>query len=116
MSLSFSFNKSGTPSEPKSLTYYETDVYVRNVYFVPRDGSELSLNYAYLVSGELLPEKNVITLTFTTHTVTLRGRKLADLFNRLSVHGAYRIEAVEERYAETEEAESIVMQIDVQRH
>lgn len=116
MSLTYSFNKSSPPSEPQSLTYYDTDARVRNVFFVPRDGAELFLNYAYLIAGEISPEKNAITLTFTTHTVTLQGRKLADLFSRLSGHGAQRIEALEERYAATETAENIVTQIKVQRH
>lgn len=115
MDLSDRFNRHSAGSKASGLAYYNTDAPVRTVHFIPLGGAKLFLNYSDLVSGELLPEENTITLTFQRHVVTLRGRHLEALFDSLAAHGVRLITAVEERYAETtEEAEPLVTQIDVQ--
>ena len=115
MSLNSSFNQSSPPQRPKSLKYHKTDGHARNLCFVLLHGRRLFLSYAYLISGDVSPQENTLTLTFTTHIVTLKGRNFAPLFDSLNVHALESITAVEERYAATEEeTESLVTHIDVQ--
>jgi len=113
--LSDRFNRIGNASKEAGLAYYTTDAHVRNVYFVLLDGKSYFLNYDNLNSGEFLPEENTITLTFTTHIVTLKGRNLSDLFTHLSAHGVREIKMIHERYAAAEETGSLVTHIEVRR-
>jgi hypothetical protein len=114
MSLNYSFNKRETLSEKKSLTYYDTYGHARNVCFVQASGTTLFLNYTYLISGEFSPEEDTITITFTTHIVTLQGHNLGPVCDSLAVQSLQHITTVDERYAATEEeTASYVTHIDV---
>jgi hypothetical protein len=116
MDLSSRFNRHNTAPAETGLTYYSGAARVRTVHFALIDGSKLFLSYSELLAGEFAPEENTITLTFTRHVVTLKGRNLSALFDILSIHGVRLITAVNERYAETtDEAQSIVTQIEVRR-
>jgi hypothetical protein len=86
------------PDETQEIENYSTTGQVRNLCFVQADGKRLFLNYAYLVSGEYLPEANTINLIYTTHEITLKGRNLEGLFESLMAHVPRQIMAVEKRY------------------
>lgn len=107
MSLTSNFDKLYKRHEKKpekqegqadALTNYETEGSVRNLCFVQPDGKRIFLNYAYLVSGEYDPEASIITLTYTTHVVTLRGYGLEELYESLGTHVPKKIISVGERY------------------
>jgi hypothetical protein len=72
--------------------------HVRNVCFEQTDGKIIFLNYAYLVSGEYLPDENMIVLYFTSHTVTLKGVGLAALYQDFFTHTPKHIACSDERY------------------
>lgn len=90
----------GNDSEVENQ-FYEKHGNVRNVCFAWPDGKKIFLNYAYLVSGELnvSDEMNIVTLTFTSHTATLKGYNLALLFDKLNLQIPETIAVVEKRYA-----------------
>lgn len=81
---------------------YKTASNTRNLIFILKDGKCHFLNYAYLVSGEYSPDDNVITLIYTTHTITLKGETLEPLFEALVSHLPRIIRCMDERYNETE--------------
>lgn len=123
MTLSYKFNKDDpnatqgegvTRHRVKDAAYYSEAGPVRNVCFVPLDGTRLFLNYSYLIAGVFSHEISTVTLTFTTHVITLKGFNLAALFDGLSTHSFRHIAAVDERYAAADEAQSIVTEIVVQ--
>ncbi len=114
MGLRHKFKSSAAPPQPESITYHDSDAAMRKVTFAASDGTMLFLNYAYLVSGTYAPEEDAITLNFTTHVVTLKGHRLAGLFDSLTTQAPRQIAAVEERYAATIETESVVTHIAVE--
>lgn len=123
MSLSYKFNKANpeaaegegeTRQRVKEASYYVEAGPARNVCFALLDGTRLFLNYSYLISGTFSPETNTIVLTFTTHAITLKGYNLGPLFDGLTTHSLRQIVAINERYAETDEPESLVTEIAVQ--
>jgi hypothetical protein len=100
-----------------STENYPGENHVRNVCFVLQDGRMIFLNYAYLVSGEYVPEENAITLTFTSHTVTLTGVHLEPLFYDLMGHLPRRIACTDARYNEIDdEKRTVVNNISVRNH
>lgn len=115
MSLNYSFDKDRPSSKPKSMTYYDTDGHTRNISFAQADGTKLFLNYAYLISGAFSPNESTITLTFTTHLITLKGHNLSPVCDGLAAQSIQRITIVEERYAGVEEGVSFVTQMTVQQ-
>jgi len=90
------------PEEQKSVELYDTAGHARNICFVQADGSMTFLNYAYLVSGQYNPETSVITLGFTTHTVSLNGYDLGELYVKLQNQQIRRITATGSRYSQQE--------------
>lgn len=109
MSLGYSYGNQDAPQKPKSITYHDTDAYVRNVVFVPLDGTKLFLNYGDLVFGLFAPQENRIILTFRTHNIVLEGHNLSDLFDSLIAHTLRQIIAVDKRYTATEEESAIIV-------
>ncbi len=118
MGLTDNFNKlsekkDGEPSPPE-IERYDAPDSVRNLCFVQPDGKRLFLNYAYLVSGEYVPEEDSINLVFTTHTVKLTGHHLDALYESLAEHVPKKIACVDKRYEATEgETEAVVTGMDI---
>lgn len=85
--------------------------YARNLCLVWPDGKRLFLNYAYLLAGEFKvgEEKNEIKLSFSSHTIILRGYGLESLFMALLDHLPRMIIAIEERYVTEEDLRLITV-------
>ena len=95
---------------------YGSEGYVRNICFVLPDGNRMFLNYAYLVSGEYLPEQSRIVLSWTTHVVSLAGIHLEPLFYELMQYIPRQIICQDERYnAAAEKNKSIVNEMTIQK-
>jgi len=84
---------------------YASHGHVRNLCIIWPDGKMKFLNYAYLISGEYLPEESTITLIFTTDTVVMQGIGLHQLFNELTNHLPKQIKCNETRYQAISENE-----------
>jgi hypothetical protein len=103
------------PEAGKEIERYDTPGQVRNLCFVQPDGEKLFLNYAYMISGKFSPD-GTITLFYTTHTVTLKGRNLEALHESLQAQVPKQIACVEKRYEATKgEVETVVTEIVIQK-
>ncbi|MGN8037822.1 hypothetical protein ACTJJ0_22210 [Chitinophaga sp. 22321] len=101
----------GSDSRDESYSGYSN---VRNVCFAWPDGRKLFLNYAYLVSCDYQPEENTLSLTWTTHTVMIKGFSLHNLFDELMQHLPRQIVCTDPRYnATVEKDKSIVNEIHI---
>jgi len=80
------------------IDYYQNYHPTRNICFIQRNGQQIFLNYSYLVSCEYIPDQNTIIASFTTHTVTLTGLFLEELFRDLMQYIPRVINSVDERY------------------
>ncbi|MCF8324413.1 MAG: hypothetical protein K9I84_05595 [Leadbetterella sp.] len=110
-------NSDSTKQDENEL-FYQSSGHARNVCFVWSNEKRLFLNYAYLVSGEFNPneEKNLITLTFSSHTVSLYGYNLDSLYIALLDHLPRFIIVTDARYAlNSEKKEAIVIEIIVEK-
>ena len=110
-------NSESTKQDANEL-FYQSLGHARNVCFVWSNEKRLFLNYAYLVSGEFNPneEKNLITLTFSSHTVSLHGYNLETLFTALMEHLPRFVLEIETRYAlSAESKEAIVIEIIMEK-
>lgn len=104
-----------TLASDQDNTRYAAAGHVRNVCFQGLDGKSVFLNYSYLVSGEFDPAQSVITLSFTTHRVIIRGIRLQGLYDALMNQIARIIACIEDRYNEVEDRQAtIVNSIEVQ--
>ena len=95
---------------------YPTNGHTRNVCLVWPDGRRVFLNYAYLIAGEYEPneEKNVIRLSFSSHSVKLQGYALEALFMALLDHLPRIIAVVDIRYVIRDDTyDSIVIDAEV---
>jgi len=104
-----------TDHEPES-GQYGSQSNVRNLCLVWPEGRRLFLNYSYLVSAEYLPDENMITVTFTTHTVLLKGIRLKELFDDLMSHLSRLIICAEARYNPLAGDGPVVNDITVAQH
>lgn len=111
-------NDLGTKQSSDDATTKEDDSYatpgnVRNIGFVWEDGSRVFLNYAYLISSELKidGEANILTLTFTTNTVKLKGYKLEELYEEVFVQKIRVVSISNRRYSDKKGTECIVTEI-----
>lgn len=77
---------------------YASQSHTRNLCMSWPDGRRIFLNYSYLVAAEYLPPENSIALSFTTHTVKIKGLRLEALFVELMDHLPRIITCTEERY------------------
>lgn len=110
-------NSDSTKQDENEL-FYQSSGPARNVCFVWSNEKRLFLNYAYLVSGEFNPneEKNLITLTFSSHKVSLNGYNLETLFAALMEHLPRIIIEVDSRYTLLGSSkEVIVVEINVEK-
>ncbi len=105
-------------NEQASADTYGGPGHVRNIYFVQLDGKMTFLNYAYLVSCDFDPdnEGNGIVLGFTSHTITLKGYQLTELFFALGEQLPRLITAQDSRYRQTQEDGPMVTEIVVSEH
>jgi len=80
--------------------YYDSPGNARSLCLVWPDGKRAFFSYAYLVSGEfsLADDKNVIVLSFSSHTLTLKGYGLEPLLMALLDHLPKIIVAADTRY------------------
>jgi len=101
----------------KSKQAFPSTSHTRNLCIVWEDGKRMFLNYAYLISGEYLPDDSMIVLTFTTHTVTLKGSRLETLFEEFTGHLIKQIGCTDERYNATlDKDEAVVNTIIVSKN
>lgn len=107
MSLSDKFDKSS--NEKSEDEGYGAAGTVRNLCFVLEGGRRLFLNYAYLISGDYTPDESAIVLSYTTHTVTLKGHNLDALYDALMLQLPKTIAALGKRYEATEESTATVI-------
>lgn len=87
-----------TSKPDKVGEFYPSHSHVRNVCFVMLDGRMKFLNYAYLVSGECLPDGSHIALAFTSDVVSLNGLRLKPLFFQFMQHLPQIVTCMEARY------------------
>ncbi len=78
--------------------YYEQDGYGRNICFVKDDGSKIFLSYGHLITGEYNPDENIILLAFTSHTISLKGVCLEELFYKLMQQLVKQVVCADSRY------------------
>lgn len=106
--LKFDGMRNNNPAAPEDSSlgdevgeneFYPTSGNSRNLCFAWADGKLMFLNYAYLVSGEFISETNILSLTFTTHKVTIEGSNLVELFKNLANQSMRKLECANERYA-----------------
>jgi hypothetical protein len=109
--------KTGSPSGSNGNNEYYSESHGHNICFVWLDGGRFFLNYSYLLSGELKvdDDKNIINLTFTSHTVVMQGYVLERLFVALMEHLPRVIYQVDERYALNDVDVAIVTLISVEK-
>lgn len=111
------FNLGPDAESPKDIERYETEGEARTLSLVCGDGMQQCLNYSYLISRQLSPDKGTIALDFTSHTVTLKGSNLQELFNDFARDIPKKVAAVESRYAATkDENETMVSDIAIQKN
>lgn len=76
-----------------------------------RDGNAKAIGYAYLIDSDFNPSVG-ITLSFVGHRVTVQGRHLDRLFDKLGGHRVEWIREVDERTV-TDERLTVVSRIHV---
>lgn len=103
--------------EPTTMTgssnaLYSEAGYARNICFVSKDGKRLFLNYSYLINCAYDGPANTILLSFTSHTITLKGISLEVIFYQLMHQQLKQIVCENERYNTiTNEDRSVVNEI-----
>ncbi|HYF32505.1 MAG TPA: hypothetical protein VD993_15380 [Chitinophagaceae bacterium] len=97
-------NKAAKPPSDANtgMDHYPDEGHGRNLCFCWADGKRLFLNYAYVVSGEFLPENETIKLHFTTHEATMQGANLEGLFFDIMQQKIKLINCVDKRYEAVE--------------
>lgn len=88
---------------------YEQESYSRNICFVKDDDSRMFLSYSHLLSGKYEPEENTIVLTFTTHTVKMKGKGFLELFYQLKSQLIKQLVCVDSRYSTLEDQNAILV-------
>lgn len=94
-----------------AVQMHEDDSHVRNICFIWEDGHKAFYNYAYLVSVDLikLDSVNVLVLSFSSCTVTLKGYHLSAVFDLLMNHIPKTIAMTTYRYATKERSNEVVI-------
>lgn len=106
-------NEKKQEGQPDGIANYERPGSGRNLCFVQPDGKRQFLNYAYLVTGEYDLEASEITLTYTTHIVTLKGYNLEEMFENIMIQIVKTIKSTDPRY--TNERDSLIIKIIIQQ-
>ena len=97
-----------TPVTPEDLRYPDSG-HGRTLCFIWPDGRLEFLNYAYLIGGKYDPTQNLIILSFTTHTVEVKGQNLHDLIIRIKDNCVRAIVCQDARYNELSESPSYIV-------
>lgn len=98
---------------------YPSSGHTRNVCLVWPDGRRAFLNYAYLVASEFEPnnERNLIRLSFSSHSVALHGYSLESLFMALLDHLPRIIAVTDPRYVlDEDKAKEVIVEIVMQKN
>jgi len=106
----------GTAADMHDQDRYTTHSLVRNICFVRADKTRFFLNYAYLVAvDEAAPD--ALLITFTSHTVLLKGFRLAALFDDLMTQVARIITCTAGRYnALADSGQPVVSELVITSH
>ena len=108
--LRFDEMKQGNPTRadetlrPSDNDYFDSTAAVRNLCLVWPDNRMKFYNYAYLVSGDYVPDESSILLTFTTDKVVIKGTMLVTLFEALLAHLPRKLVCAGERYKYSKDA------------
>lgn len=110
----------GTDQEDGAGTheFYPTSGHTRNICLIWPDGRRMFFNYAYLIAGEFEPnsEKNLIKLSFSSHSVALHGYSLETLFMALLDHLPRIITAIDPRYVlDEDKLKEVVVEIIIDK-
>ena len=95
--------------ENEAVKNYPTVGNIRNLTLIAVDGNKQFFNYSYLITCEYTPSDNLITLIYTSHTVILKGLRLAPLYETLSLQLPESIACIEARYNSISEPEQSVV-------
>ncbi len=95
---------------------YEAAGNVRNVCFVQPDGKMIFLNYAYLISGEINPEKTEIILSFTSHVIYLFGINLEMIYFDFMKNLPLHLSSTDRRYNDLQEKKGGVNKIEINKN
>lgn len=104
-----------TSSTEANAEQYVTPGTTRNVCFVWLDGKRMFFNYAYLIAAEFDPTKetNEIKLEFSSHTVTMKGYGLEELYLNFLDHVPKMVCSKNERYTAISGDTGAVIQIEI---
>ena len=91
---------SGDPSRAESARAGHID-------FTLKDGRHKAFAYAHLLWLDFNPS-GVIVLNFSTHSVTIKGRNMAGLLERLLRHEVKSLVVTDERYDVSDEREQVI--------
>ena len=107
-------DQDGQAAQHTGGVYYPSFGSNRNLCFIWPDGCKLFLNYAYLIAADCNTADSEITLTFSTHIVTIKGYNFQMLFFDLMEQKLRLIICIEERYLALQpEGASVVTEITV---
>lgn len=93
------------------INYEQAEKGQRNICFVLKEGKQIFLGYNYLVAAEYSPEENLITLTFTTHKVMVKGYNIEKLFEDLRQQIPKTLGVMDERYNMLEQNKVLINEI-----
>lgn len=103
---------SGSNDSENDELHYQDAGNARNICFVISPNRKLrSFNYAYLVSLEYDPQASAIIIEFTTHTITIKGYSLLDLYFELFDQRNRILDYVDTRYQSLEDGERTITEI-----
>lgn len=99
----------------KPIEYYSTPASGRNLDFVQPSGEREFISYTLLTNCKINAEKTVIELFYSNgQHVTLNGRNLYELYQKIFYYLPRQITAVEKRYEGTmKDKEPIVFEIAI---
>jgi|SRR5690606_20939484 len=101
--LKFDEYKDNNPTDKDgehNLDYYPSSGAVRNLTFAWPNGDKQFFNYSYLITSYYSKNDGTISIEFSTHHVTLKGRGLENLYDDLMSQVCRTIQCSEDRYQE----------------
>lgn len=115
--LKYDRMKESSPAEPDAGDMqHDSQGHIRNICFVKADGYRIFLSYGYLITGEYYEQDNTITLSFTSHIITIKGLHLESLFILLQHHAVRQVVSTDQRYnLVQDEGSPVVNEIIIQK-
>lgn len=102
--------EAGTATEDLEIESFGKAGYIRNLSIVLLGGEKQFFNYNDLTNGIYSPSKNTLILNFRgATTVTLKGRNLDMLYEKLLYQIPRQIACVDKRYDATKDEKEIVV-------